>query len=161
MGERKEYPAFLVNNGPQPAAFKMNFVAGLRDLEEEYGDDSETYISPAAVGKELEERVLTVEPLSGTVGPYEQLPITFICRPKKFEKKEGFSDVVEDNGDKPMSAQTGSDGGFANKEAEDFATLAVMKFQSNNGQTISHKDLKVQMMARACQPNIKINRQNF
>jgi hypothetical protein len=24
-----------------------------------------------------------------------------------------------------------------------------------------HRDLKVQMMARACQPNIKINRQNF
>jgi hypothetical protein len=128
MGERKEYPAFLVNNGPRPAAFKMNFVAGLRDLEEEYGDDSETYVSPAAVGKELEERVLTVEPLSGTVGPYEQFPVTFICRPKKFEKKDGFSDVTEDGDGKPSSANTASEGGFANKEAEDFATLAVMKF---------------------------------
>jgi hypothetical protein len=71
MGERREYPAFLVNNGPQAAAFKMNFVQGLRDLEEEYADDSETFVSPAEVGKELTERVLTVEPLSGTVGPYE------------------------------------------------------------------------------------------
>ena len=26
MGERKEYPAFLVNNGPQPAHFKFKFL---------------------------------------------------------------------------------------------------------------------------------------
>ena len=71
MGERREYPAFLVNNGPQTASFKMNFINGLRDLEEEYANDSEAFISPADVGKELVERVLTVEPLSGVVGPYE------------------------------------------------------------------------------------------
>lgn len=26
MGERREYPAFLVNNGPQPAHFKFKFL---------------------------------------------------------------------------------------------------------------------------------------
>ncbi len=35
MGERREYPAFLVNNGPQPANFKFKFLQGLRNLEDE------------------------------------------------------------------------------------------------------------------------------
>jgi hypothetical protein len=161
MGERREYPAFLVNNGPQPAAFKLNFVNGLRDLEEEYANDSEAFISPADVGKELVERVLTVEPLSGMVGPYEQLPVTFICRPKRFEKKEGFSDVVEGGEGRIGSAMSGATNDFGLKEAEDYATLAVMKFQTNGGKFIQHHDLKVQMMGRACQPDVKINKQTF
>jgi hypothetical protein len=144
MGERREYPAFLVNNGPQPASFKLNFVNGLRDLEEEYANDSEAFISPADVGKELVERVLTVEPLSGTVGPYEQLAVTFICRPQRFEKKEGFSDVVEGGTDGRLgSAMSGATGDFGLKEAEDYATLAVMKFAEAGGKFIRHHDLKV------------------
>jgi hypothetical protein len=39
--------------------------------------------------------VLTAEPLAGVVGPYSQVPITFICRTKKHEKKEGFTDNVK------------------------------------------------------------------
>lgn len=35
MGERREYPAFLVNNGPQPAHFKFKFLQGLRNLDDE------------------------------------------------------------------------------------------------------------------------------
>jgi len=45
--------------------------------------------------------VLTAEPLSGTVGPYAQVPVTFICRTKKHEKKGGFTDSVPKN--KPQS----------------------------------------------------------
>ena len=39
--------------------------------------------------------MLTAEPLSGTVGPYSQVPVTFICRTKKHEKKGGFTDSVQ------------------------------------------------------------------
>lgn len=92
MGERREYPAFLVNNGPQPVPFKFNFLQGLRNLDENYEDEKNTFSSPADVGKELTDRVLTANPLSGVVGPYQQIPVSFICRTKKFDKKGGFSD---------------------------------------------------------------------
>lgn len=152
MGERREYPAFLVNNGPQPTQFKFKFLNGLRNLEENYADENETFISPADVGKELTDRVLTTEPLAGTVGPYQQIPITFICRTKKHEKKGGFSDTVE-------KAQGFEGINEAEKYAvkpQDYATLAIVKFEG-----LTHTDLKVQMMARACYPDIKINKQHF
>ena len=95
MGERREYPAFLVNNGPQAAPFKFKFLQGLRNLDENHTDENETFVSPAEVGKELTDRVLTAEPLAGTVPPYSQIPINFICRTKKHDKKGGFSDSVE------------------------------------------------------------------
>ena len=95
MGERREYPAFLVNNGPQPVPFKFGFLQGLRNLDENYEDEKNTFTSPAEVGKELTDRVLTTEPLNGVVGPYQQVPISFICRTKKYDKKGGFSDQVD------------------------------------------------------------------
>ena len=70
MGERREYPAYLVNNGPQPVPFKFSFLQGLRNLDENYEDEKNTFTSPAEVGKELTDRVLTAEPLNGVVGPY-------------------------------------------------------------------------------------------
>lgn len=97
MGERREYPAFLVNNGPQPAPFKFKFLQGLRNLDELTIDESEAFVAPADVGKELTDRVLTAEPMSGTVPPYSQIPISFICRTKIHDKKGGFSDSVDSN----------------------------------------------------------------
>ena len=38
MGERREYPAFLVNNGPKPVSFNMKFLQGLRNLEDDTSD---------------------------------------------------------------------------------------------------------------------------
>ena len=67
----------------------------------------DNFISPAQVGKELTERVLSAFPLSGVVAPYQQIPVSFICRTKKFEKVGGFADL-SDNHDssKPESAAT-------------------------------------------------------
>lgn len=75
MGERKQFPALLINNGPQPAHYKFKFLPGLRNLEEEVNSEQDNFVSPAQVGKELTDRVLTAEPLTGTVGPYQQIPI--------------------------------------------------------------------------------------
>ena len=110
MGERREYPAFLVNNGPQPVPFKFGFLQGLRNLDETYEDEKNTFTSPAEVGKELTDRVLTTEPLSGIVCPYQQVPISFICRTKKYDKKGGFSDQVEQDSSNqpPGSAVSGT-----------------------------------------------------
>jgi len=69
MGERREYPAFLVNNGPKAVPFNFKFLPGLRNLNEDDSNKSttsqaeEALISPAAAGKEQTERVLTTEPL--------------------------------------------------------------------------------------------------
>lgn len=70
MGERREYPAFLVNNGPKPVTFNFRFLQGLRNLDETQHSEEENFISPSQAGKELTERVLTAEPLSGSVGAY-------------------------------------------------------------------------------------------
>jgi hypothetical protein len=159
MGERREYPAFLVNNGPQPASFDLRFLNGLKNLDEEYPETAESFISPAQAGKELTDRVLTAEPLAGTVGPYSQVPVTFICRTKKHEKKGGFTDSVAKG--KPTSSQESRAGGpVAGLEEkflvkpEDYATLAIVSFSS-----LQHEELKVQMMARACYPDVKISKQ--
>lgn len=145
MGERREYPAFLVNNGPQPAHFKFKFLQGLRNLEDENSaNQQDNFVSPAEVGKEMTERVLTAFPLSGMVGPYEQIPLQFICRTKKHEKTGGFADLTGDGG-KPGSTGTSNSAPMKDlaKTAkyavapEDYATLAVMSFGENN-QGISH-----------------------
>jgi hypothetical protein len=38
MGERREYPAYLVNNGPKPVNFNLKFLQGLRSLEDDTED---------------------------------------------------------------------------------------------------------------------------
>lgn len=148
MGERREYPAFLVNNGPQPAFFKMKFLQGLRNLEDENSaTQQDNFVSPAEVGKEMTERVLTAFPLSGQVGPYEQIPIQFICRTKKHDRVSGFGDLTGDMG-KPGSDSSAHPAKDLAKTAkyqippEDYATLAVMSF-GETGQGVSHQDLKV------------------
>jgi hypothetical protein len=55
-------------------------------------DNEENCISPSEAGKEQTERVLTAEPLAGTVAAYSQMPVKFVCRTKKYDKQGGFSD---------------------------------------------------------------------
>ena len=92
MGERREYPAFIVNNGPKPANFNFRFIPGLKSVDDNYSGDDDNFVSPHEAGKEQTERVLTAEPTAGTIAAYAQLPVKFICRTKKHEKDSGFSD---------------------------------------------------------------------
>lgn len=64
----------------------------------------------------MTERVLTAFPLSGSVGPYEQIPIQFICRTKKHDRAQGFADLTGDLG-KPST-------GSSNAPAKDLAKTA-------------------------------------
>ena len=173
LGERREYPAFIVNNGPQPAPYKFKFLQGLRILDDNHADENETFVSPAEVGKELTDRVLTAEPLSGIVPPYSQIPVSFICRTKKYEKKGGFSDSVgalnniptSHESNKRSNASMSNIGDINNEQKsrfevkpQDYASLAVIQFDEDNKVGLKHPDLKVQMMARAQYPEVKINR---
>lgn len=70
MGERREYPAFLVNNGPKPVEYYFKFDKGLHNIDDPQNSDDENIKSPSEMGKELTDRVLTAEPPSGIVAPY-------------------------------------------------------------------------------------------
>ena len=88
------------------------------------------------------------------------MPVTFICRTKKYEKKGGFTDNVNKKPTSSQDSRAGSAAGSLEEKflvkPEDYATLALLRFGN-----IKHEDLKVQMMARACYPDIKINKQNL
>ena len=136
MGERREYPAFLVNNSPKPVPFNFKFLPGMRNLNEDdastatkttVSNADESLVSPAAAGKEQTGRVLTTEPLQGMVAPYSQVPINFICRTKKYEKVGGFSDHAE------RVKPTGEKGGFGGPseekymiKPEEYASMALV-----------------------------------
>ena len=107
MGERREYPAFIVNNGPKAANFNFQFELGMK-IDDTFSAGEDNFVSPHEAGKELTERVLTAEPLTGNVAPYSQLPIKFICRTKKFEKTSGFSDFAKKKTDNRLGS--GNDG---------------------------------------------------
>ena len=47
MGERREYPAFLVNNGPKAVQYQFKFKPGLRNMDDAHHSDDENIISPS------------------------------------------------------------------------------------------------------------------
>ena len=154
MGEKREYPASLVNNGPRPVNFNVKFLQGIRNLDDDFQIEDEAFVSPSEAGRELTERVLTTFPLSGEVPPYSQIPIRFVCRTKKANKASGFSDHTKRERPKSQESQSL----LANEERyeikpSEYTSVAVMGFD------IKHEPLKVQMMAKACYPDLKLNKQ--
>jgi hypothetical protein len=154
MGEKREYPASVVNNGPRPVTFNVKFLQGIRNLDDDLQVEDEAFVSPNEAGRELTERVLTTFPLSGEIPAYSQIPIKFVCRTKKALKGAGFSDHTKR--DRPKSSESSSV--VANEEKyeikpSEYSSVAVMGFD------IGHEPLKVQMMAKACYPDVKLNKQ--
>ena len=75
FGESRECNAVLVNNGPKPVSFNINFVnEGAKDKEGEgYEDD---FKPPMKLGIEMMEREMSSIPLSGSVEPYSEVHIS-------------------------------------------------------------------------------------
>lgn len=46
MGERREYPAFLVNNGPKSVNYNFKFKQGLRNLNDDNNVEDDIFVSP-------------------------------------------------------------------------------------------------------------------
>lgn len=154
MGEKREYPASLVNNGPKAINYSVKFLQGIRNLDDDLQIEDEAFVSPNEAGRELTERVLTTFPLSGEVPPYSQIPIKFICRTNKANKGSGFSDHTKKERPKSQESQSV----IANEEKyeikpSEYSSVAVIGFN------INHEPLKVQMMAKACYPDLKLNKQ--
>lgn len=70
MGEKREYPGFIVNNGPEPVTFNFKFHPGKINLDDNITGEEDNFMSPDEYGKEETERILTALPLDGTVEAY-------------------------------------------------------------------------------------------
>jgi hypothetical protein len=88
-GQKKECCAFLVNNGPKEMFFKFNFHPdkSRKDFNDNF-DDENSVSTPEEAGFEMTQRVLSTQPISGTIKPYSQIPIKFLCNTKKKRKKK-------------------------------------------------------------------------
>ena len=143
---------------------------GLFDLDKNHPPPTDANVSPADAGKELCERVMTAEPLGGTVGAYSQIPLNFICRTQKIERttggktnknwasKQANTAMSRDasNADVSGTSQEGPVKQEDELSTKEVCALAIVKVEN-----FDHEELKVQMMVRACYPDIKISKQQL
>ena len=78
FGQKKEIKGFLVNNSPKSFGFRVNFIHG---LHQNY-DENNYLQTPLEAGLEQTQRVMTIEPNSGNIESYSQIPIRFLCKSK-------------------------------------------------------------------------------
>ena len=76
FGQRNEIKGFLVNNSPKQLAFRVSFIHG----QHSNYDESNYLQTPLEAGLEQTQRVMTIEPSSGTIESYSQVPIRFLCK---------------------------------------------------------------------------------
>lgn len=60
----------------------------------EQGDENNDELnikSPNEIGDELTTRIMTINPLSGSIEPYTTIPVNFLCRTIKFHQERGFN----------------------------------------------------------------------
>lgn len=90
-GQLRESSAFLVNNGSKEVFYRMIFHPDKRPKELQGNlDDSDFICSPIEAGKEIVERILSVNPISGLIKPYSQIPLQFSCSTKIPDINKGF-----------------------------------------------------------------------
>jgi hypothetical protein len=141
-GEVKEMVAYLVNNGPVPVSFSLQFILG---SEEEVENEQHLTHTPQELAKQEIKRVMRSEPEIGIVEAYSQVLIKFFCHSKVPDRVKGWAHNVmeEGNPEKNFSHPVES--------MIDYFYTAVFKFRE-----IDQK-LLLQLQARAVFPNIKIS----
>ena len=80
-GQQKECIGYLVNNGPKEIFYNFFFHPGKR-REEISLEESDFSCTPQQAGIEMTQRILSAEPNTGLIKPYDQIPIKFICKTK-------------------------------------------------------------------------------
>jgi len=80
-GQQKECVGYLVNNGPKEIFFNFFFHPGKR-RDEISLEESDFSCTPQQAGIEMTQRILSAEPNTGYIKPYDQIPIKFICKTK-------------------------------------------------------------------------------
>jgi len=80
-GQKREQPAFLVNNGPYDISFRMFFHVGPPNTGDDL-NDSDFACTPEQAGKEMTQRILGCNIKQGVIKAFEQIPIVFQAKTK-------------------------------------------------------------------------------
>lgn len=141
-GEEKQMIAYLVNNGPMPVSFNIQFILG---SEEEVENEQYLMHTPQELAKQEIKRVMKSEPEYGRVDAYSQIMIRFYCHSKVLDRAKGFIHNMMEEGNAEANFT------YAVDNVIDYFYTAVFKFKE-----IDQK-LLLQLQARALLPNIKIS----
>ena len=164
-GQKRECNAFLVNNGPKEMVFKFNFYPNKSRKDfNEYFDDEDFASTPEEIGKEITQRVLSAEPMTGIIKSYSQIPIKFLCDTKLKKSDKGWKVTLSPEYD------------LINKRSnnlrdklsipEHFQSLAAVKFEEENVNKLSLKEneedfckpVSVFMEVKVIRPDITIDK---
>ena len=99
-GQGKECSAYLVNNGPKEVNFKFFFHPNLQSkviyclFQDVNLDDSDFVCTPQEAGMQMTQRILSASPLTGSIKPYTQIPMTFMCKTKLPKTEKGWRNNI-------------------------------------------------------------------
>ncbi|EGR27115.1 hypothetical protein IMG5_201370 [Ichthyophthirius multifiliis] len=137
FGQALKTTCFLVNNTPQRMKFTSSFRSGIIYS----GDDNNSLLTPHQIGKELTEKILSVEPCEGFVDEYSQIKLIITFQAQVLPKNKFWSQSYAISGDDMLP------------EVEDYAYSAVFQYENCNLQpTILH------LTGRGICPTVKIEK---
>ena len=164
-GQKKECSAFLVNNGPKEMNFKFFFHPNKsrKDFNDNFEDDFAS--TPEEAGIEMTQRILSAEPIQGTVEAYNQIPIKFLCSTKIPKKEKGWRVTLSPDYDLNNREGPSNLREKLNK-MEHYESLAAIKFEEAYVNKLAEKDteeefcktISVYMEVKAIDPNITIDK---
>lgn len=128
-GQQRESKAFLVNNGSKEVNFKLIFHQNKKPSQLKGNlDDSDYICSPYEAGKEMIDRIINVNPLSGLIQPYSQIPILFSCITKVPEIGKGFRGYMDEQ-NQPLKDKYGNENTAETLMIKTHYTTVVVKFK--------------------------------
>ena len=165
-GQKKECCAFLVNNGPKEMIFKFNFHPdkSRKDFNENF-DDDDFASTPEEAGIEMTQRVLSTEPITGTIKPYSQIPIKFLCSTKIKKEEKGWKVTLCPEYDK-INKKNKKNLRDKLSIPEHYQSLAAVKFEEESTNKLSIieneedfcKPISVFMEVKAIYPDITVDK---
>ena len=165
-GQKKECCAFLVNNGPKEMFFKFNFHPdkSRKDFNENFSDENYA-CTPEEAGLEMTQRVLSTEPISGTIKAYSQIPIKFLCNTKKKKIEKGWKvtlcpeyDLINKKNKNNLRDKLSIPEHFQSLAAVKFEEVTTNKLSIIENEEDFCKPISVFMEVKAIFPDITIDK---
>ena len=162
FGLKKVCNAFLVNNGPREVEYNFLFYQGKKISEKDINKD-DLIMTPLEEGKQMTERILSANPVSGSILPFSQIPIKFSCQTRLQENIKGWRKGIAEVKDKLGE----SSGITQDAQSEVYISTALIRFKENialddpnytdNENSICDA-VSVFMSAEAIKPNIILDK---
>ena len=165
-GQKKECCAFLVNNGPKEMFFKFNFHPdkSRKDFNENFSDENYA-CTPEEAGLEMTQRVLSTDPISGTIKAYSQIPIKFLCNTKKKKIEKGWKvtlcpeyDLINKKNKNNLRDKLSIPEHFQSLAAVKFEEVTTNKLSIIENEEDFCKPISVFMEVKAIFPDITIDK---